>query len=106
MFIVIDWCDGNTECGQKGECANVAQNKSFECHCKRFYEGPRCEYCKIIYISQSGLIWINDEFVFLNFINSGSTQFKQMIVSSGLVFLAFALVFANLLQEFLHPSNN
>ncbi len=62
----MDRCFNNTSCGKNGECVNVPSKKSFECRCRIFYDGVKC-----------------DEW---------STQGVQMLITVGLVALAFATI--------------
>ncbi len=62
----MDRCFNNTSCGLNGECVNVPSKKSFECRCRIFYDGEKCER------------W--------------STQGVQMLITVGLVALAFAII--------------
>ncbi|CAF0764307.1 unnamed protein product [Brachionus calyciflorus] len=39
---VYDRCTNNTSCGKNGACVNVPSKQSFECECRIFYDGPRC----------------------------------------------------------------
>ncbi|CAF0777204.1 unnamed protein product [Brachionus calyciflorus] len=40
---VMDRCYNNSYCGKNGACVNVPYKQSFECRCRIFYDGERCE---------------------------------------------------------------
>lgn len=42
FYLVIDYCDNNTKCGDNGVCVNEVTKSNFSCKCHLFYEG---EYC-------------------------------------------------------------
>jgi hypothetical protein len=43
----MDRCFNNTQCGKNGECINIPSKKSFECRCRIFYDGDKCQNCNI-----------------------------------------------------------
>jgi hypothetical protein len=47
MILVLDRCYNNTICGRNGECINLPHKKSFECRCRLFYDGEKCEKCNL-----------------------------------------------------------
>ena len=39
----MDRCYNNSFCGQNGACVNLPSRQTFECRCRIFYDGERCE---------------------------------------------------------------
>ncbi|RNA23936.1 hypothetical protein BpHYR1_042882 [Brachionus plicatilis] len=40
---VMDRCYNNSFCGRNGACVNIPSRQTFECRCRIFYDGERCE---------------------------------------------------------------
>ena len=47
VSLVIDRCyNQSNSCGKYGKCINLPSTNSYQCQCRYFYTGDRCEKCK------------------------------------------------------------